>query len=67
MLAGPDGAPWPPENFTTQKIPLEVVSERLGHSSIGITADLYTHVLDGMDAEAAAKLDAALKKAGVEG
>lgn len=49
-----------------QKIPLKVVSERLGHSSIGITADLYTHVLDGMDAEAAAKLDAALREAGID-
>ncbi|HEX7126642.1 MAG TPA: site-specific integrase [Thermodesulfobacteriota bacterium] len=46
-----------------QGVPLKVVSERLGHSTIGITADLYTHVLEGMDREAADKLDAALKGA----
>ncbi len=46
-----------------QRVPLKVVSERLGHSTIGITADLYTHVLDGMDREAADKLDAALQGA----
>lgn len=32
---------------------LKVVSERLGHSSIQITADTYTHVLPSMDAQAA--------------
>ena len=26
-------------------VPLKVVSDRLGHSSTGITADLYSHVL----------------------
>ncbi len=25
-------------------IPMKVVSDRLGHSTIAITADLYTHV-----------------------
>ena len=30
-----------------------VVSERLGHASINITLDLYTHVLPGIQAEAA--------------
>ena len=28
-------------------------SERLGHSKIGITLDLYSHVLPGMEADAA--------------
>ena len=32
---------------------MKVVSERLGHSSIVITMDLYAHVLEGMDKEAA--------------
>jgi integrase len=40
-------------------VPLKVVSERLGHSSIRVTADLYSHVDAVMDADAAAKLDAA--------
>lgn len=34
-------------------VPMKVVSERLGHSSIGITMDLYSHVLEGFDREAA--------------
>ncbi len=41
-------------------VPLKVVSERLGHSSIGITADVYQHVTEHMQDEAAAKLGAAL-------
>lgn len=35
----------------------KVVSERLGHSQIGITMDLYSHLLPGMDREAANTLD----------
>jgi integrase len=31
----------------------KVVSERLGHSTIAITLDTYSHVVEGMDAEAA--------------
>ena len=34
----------------------KVVQERLGHSSIGITLDTYSHVVQGMQAEAAAKV-----------
>ena len=41
----------------------KVASERLGHSKIGITLDLYSHVLPGMQEDAAAKVDAALKAA----
>jgi integrase len=37
-------------------VPLKVVSERLGHSSIQITADVYQHVLDHMQQGAAAKM-----------
>ena len=36
-----------------QGVPLKVVSERLGHSSVSITADLYQHVLEHMQDEAA--------------
>ena len=35
-------------------VPLKVVQERLGHSSIAITGDIYSHVTEGMDREAAA-------------
>lgn len=41
----------------------KVVSERLGHASIGITMDLYSHVLPGMQEEAAQKFDTALQAA----
>ena len=41
----------------------KIASERLGHSKIGITLDLYSHVIPGMQADAAATVDAALKEA----
>ena len=31
---------------------MKVVSERLGHSSVGITGDLYSHVLPTVQLEA---------------
>lgn len=39
----------------------KVVSERLGHSKIGITLDTYSHVMPGMQEEAAQKMDTALR------
>jgi len=39
----------------------EVVSERLGHASIGITLDTYSHVMPGMQEDAAEKIDAGLR------
>ncbi|WP_287370811.1 tyrosine-type recombinase/integrase, partial [Mesorhizobium sp.] len=41
----------------------KVASERLGHSTIGITLDLYSHVMPGMQADAAEQVDAALQVA----
>ncbi len=41
----------------------EVVSERLGHASIGITLDTYSHVMPDMHEEAAEKMDAGMRKA----
>jgi len=35
----------------------KVVSERLGHATIGITLDIYSHVLPGMQESAAEKFD----------
>jgi hypothetical protein len=40
-----------------------ISSERLGHSSIGIALDLYSHVMPGMQADAAAQVDAAIRSA----
>lgn len=41
----------------------KIAQERLGHSSIGITLDLYSHVMPGMQEDAAAKVDAAMRAA----
>jgi integrase len=41
----------------------KVASERLGHSKVGITLDLYSHVMPGMQDDAVAKVDAALRAA----
>ena len=41
----------------------KVVQERLGHSSIGITLDTYSHVLPSVQTGAAAKLDLIIKAA----
>jgi integrase len=38
----------------------KVVGERLGHASVGITLDTYSHVLPGLQAAAAEALDAVL-------
>jgi integrase len=41
----------------------KVAQERLGHSTVGITLDLYSHVLPGMQEDAAAKVDATIRAA----
>ena len=41
----------------------KIANERLGHSKVGITLDLYSYVIPGMQEDALAKLDAALKAA----
>ena len=41
----------------------KVASERLGHSKVGITLDLYSHVLPGMQADAVVRVDDALQAA----
>jgi integrase len=38
---------------------VKIASERLGHSKIGITLDLYSHVLPGMQEDGVVKVDAA--------
>ena len=40
----------------------KIVSERLGHSGVGITLDTYSHVLPGLQAQAAAGLDRLLPR-----
>jgi integrase len=41
----------------------KIAQERLGHSTITTTMDLYSHVTDTMQADAAARLDAAFRSA----
>lgn len=41
----------------------KVASERLGHSKVGITLDLYSHVMPGMQEDDAARVDDALRTA----
>ncbi|WP_113463721.1 integrase [Brucella intermedia] len=41
----------------------KIASERLGHPTIGITLDLYSHVMPGMQANAAAQIDAMISNA----
>ncbi len=41
----------------------KVAQERLGHTSISVTLDLYSHVMPGMQEDAASKVDIALKTA----
>jgi integrase len=41
----------------------KVVQERLGHSSIAITMDIYRNLMPNMQGEAAAAVDAAMRAA----
>ena len=41
----------------------KIASERLGHSKVGITMDLYSHVMPGMQEDAAARVDRDLEDA----
>ena len=41
----------------------KIVQERLGHASIGITLDRYSHVTPSMQRDAAGRLDALLNSA----
>ena len=43
-------------------IPAKIVSEALGHSTIGITLDLYSHVLPSMEQEHMLTIDNLLKR-----
>ncbi len=41
----------------------KIAQERLGHATVAVTLDLYSHVLPGMQEEAAARVDDALREA----
>ena len=42
-------------------VPQKVVSERLGHATVAITLDTYSHVLPGLQRGAVDRLDTALR------
>ena len=44
-------------------VPIKVVSERAGHSSIAMTLDKYGHVVPDMQQNAAEVIDAKLREA----
>lgn len=46
-----------------QSVHPKVVAERLGHSTITVTLDTYSHVVPGLQEEAARQLDRVLRKA----
>lgn len=49
-----------------QGIHPKIVSERLGHSSVAITLDIYSHVLPGLQEAAARKFEEGLQDVSVE-
>jgi integrase len=49
----------------SQGIHPKIVSERLGHASVNITLDTYSHVLPGLQEAAAAQLDRAFAEPAV--
>ena len=42
-------------------MPIKVVSERLGHTSIAMTLNVYAHVIPAQDREAAAPIQRSLR------
>jgi integrase len=40
----------------------KIASERLGHATVGLTLDTYSHVIPGMQEDAAARIDAAFSR-----
>ncbi|MBP1297582.1 site-specific integrase [Bradyrhizobium elkanii] len=50
-------------HMLASKVHPKVVQERLGHSSIAITMDIYSHLMPNMQGEAAAAVDGVLRAA----
>jgi integrase len=44
----------------------KIVQERLGHSTVATTLDIYSHVLPGLQESAARKFDEGLQDASIE-
>ena len=50
-------------HLLTSGVNPKIAQERLGHSSVAITLDLYSHVLPGLQAEAADRVDLVVRDA----
>jgi integrase len=50
-------------HMLTSGVHPKIAQERLGHSSVAITLDLYSHVLPGLQADAAARVDDVVRAA----
>ena len=48
-------------HLLAQGVHPKIASERAGHASIAITLDVYSHVMPGLQKDAAARVDAALQ------
>jgi len=46
-----------PSHLLADGVPLPIVSARLGHSSVRVTAEIYSHMIHGQDDEAARRWD----------
>jgi integrase len=46
------------------EVPLKVLSEMMGHATIGITADIYADVIPNLQRDAAGKLERLLGRGG---
>jgi integrase len=51
------------EHLLTSGVHPKIAQERLGHATVAITLDLYSHLLPGMQAEVASRVDEALRQA----
>jgi integrase len=49
-----------------QNVHIKTIQERLGHANIQVTLDTYSHLLPGMQAEAADQLDAMFRERTIE-
>lgn len=50
-------------NLLRAGVHVKVASERAGHSTVSVTLDLYAHVLEDMQDDAAERVDASMKRA----
>ena len=69
VFARIDGDPIQPDSVTKMFARIaearrpQDASERLGHASIAITMDTYSHAIPGLQEDAAQRIDAALRSA----